>query len=130
MDKPTNDRVFLSACLGRAKLTLMREDYSGCLQSIAFYTLDVKDLQARGMVKGNRAHCQMEVTKMIMRIKEHRERAGMTQSQFGAEVGVSQATVISWESETYLPKSRQLPLLAQVLGCPIGDLFVSMEDAG
>lgn len=67
---------------------------------------------------------------MVMRIKEHRERAGMTQSQFGAEVGVSRATVISWESETYLPKSRQLPLLAQVLGCPIGDLFVPMEDAG
>ena len=67
---------------------------------------------------------------MVMRIKEHRERAGMTQGQLGAATGVSPVVVMSWESETYLPKSRQLPLLAQVLGCAIGDLFVPMEDAG
>lgn len=67
---------------------------------------------------------------MVMRIKEHREQAGMTQIQFGAQVGVAQSTVASWESESFLPKARQLPLLAQVLGCSIGDLFVPVEDAG
>lgn len=44
-------RAFLAVCAGRAKLILMREDYSGCLKSIAFYTLEIKDLQARGMVE-------------------------------------------------------------------------------
>lgn len=67
---------------------------------------------------------------MIMRIKEYRDKTGMTQIQFGAQMGVSQSTVASWESESYLPKTRQLPLLAQVLGCSISDLFVPLEEAG
>ncbi len=67
---------------------------------------------------------------LVMRIKEYREQAGMTQTQFGARVGVAQSTVASWESESFLPKARDLPLLAQVLGCSISDLFVPLEDAG
>ena len=71
-----------------------------------------------------------EVMNVVMRIKEYRDQAGMTQLQFGAQMGVSQSTVASWESESYLPKTRDLPLLAQVLGCSISDLFVPVEDAG
>lgn len=67
---------------------------------------------------------------MIMRIQEHRERVGMTQGQLGAEVGVAPVVVESWEAGSYLPKARQLPLLAQALGCSIDDLFVPMEEAG
>ncbi len=67
---------------------------------------------------------------MVMRIKEHREQAGMPQRQLGIQMGVDCSAVTKWETEVALPKARQLPLLAQVLGCSIGDLFVPVEDAG
>lgn len=67
---------------------------------------------------------------MVMRIKEHREQAGMTQRQLGIQMGVDCSAVTKWETEAALPKARQLPRLARVLGCSIGDLFLPMEDAG
>ncbi len=62
---------------------------------------------------------------MVMRIKELRQSAGIDQIAFGQAVGASQGTVSDWENERYLPKTRQLPLIAEVLGVPIGDLFAS-----
>lgn len=67
---------------------------------------------------------------MVMRIKEHRAQAGLTQVQLGTQMGVSQPTVAGWETEVALPKARELPRLARVLGCSINDLFVPLEDAG
>ena len=60
-----------------------------------------------------------------MRIKELRQAAGIDQIAFVQAVGASQGTVSDWENERYLPKTRQLPLIAEVLGVPIGDLFAS-----
>lgn len=60
-----------------------------------------------------------------MRIRELRQDAGLDQIAFGQAVGAAQGTVSDWENERYLPKTRQLPLIAEVLGVPIGDLFVS-----
>lgn len=60
---------------------------------------------------------------MVMRIKDLREAQGMTQVQLAAEMGSSQSTVAEWEREVYLPKSRHLPRLAEVLQCSIDDLF-------
>lgn len=62
---------------------------------------------------------------MVLRIKELRQAIGLDQIAFGQAVGASQGTVSDWENERYLPKTRQLPLLAEALGVPIGDLFVS-----
>ncbi|MBQ7491217.1 MAG: helix-turn-helix transcriptional regulator [Clostridia bacterium] len=59
----------------------------------------------------------------IMRIKAAREAAEMTQTELCERVGVSQGVVSCWESETFLPRTRQLPQLAAVLGCSINDLF-------
>lgn len=61
----------------------------------------------------------------MMRIRELRQDAGLDQIAFGQAVGAAQGTVSDWENERYLPKTRQLPLIAEVLGVPIGDLFVS-----
>lgn len=61
---------------------------------------------------------------MVMRIRELREAAGLTQKQLAEYMGVMQSAISSWENETYLPKVRQLPLLAAVLGVSISDLFV------
>lgn len=67
---------------------------------------------------------------MVMRIKELREAANLQQKQVAERMGVLQSAVSNWETEVALPKARQLPRLAQVLGCSIDDLFVPMEDAG
>lgn len=64
---------------------------------------------------------------MVMRIKERREAAGLTQKQLAAAMGVMQSAISSWEKETYLPNVRQLPLLASVLGCTINDLFTPTD---
>lgn len=60
----------------------------------------------------------------IMQIKTLRESAGLSQPQLAAAMGVAQSAVSNWETETYLPRVRQLPLLAGVLGCEYNDLFV------
>ena len=66
---------------------------------------------------------------MIMRIQELREAAGITQVQLALRMGISQGTVSQWENEIVLPKSRDLPQLARVLHCEIGELFVPEDDA-
>ena len=60
----------------------------------------------------------------IMRIRELRKEAGLTQVSLGIQLGMTQSIVSDWENEVYLPKARDLPLLARVLGCEINDLFV------
>ena len=65
---------------------------------------------------------------MVMNIKGLREAASLSQIQLADSMGVAQSAVSSWEAETYLPRTRQLPLLARVLDCSIDELFVP-EDA-
>ena len=64
---------------------------------------------------------------MVMRIRELRDRAGMTQDELAASVGVVRSAVANWEVEISLPKARQLPLLAEVLECSIDELFVQSD---
>lgn len=66
---------------------------------------------------------------MIMRIKELRQMAGMTQQQVADSMGVLTSAVSNWESEVALPRARQLPLLARVLGCSIDELFAQESEA-
>ena len=65
----------------------------------------------------------------IMRIRELREQAEITQRELGIRMGVDCTAVTKWESETALPRARQLPLLAQVLGCSIDELYNHDEEA-
>lgn len=60
---------------------------------------------------------------MVMRIREQRERIGMTQDELAASAGVVRSAVANWEVEISLPPARQLPLLAEVLECSIDELF-------
>ena len=64
----------------------------------------------------------------VMKIRALRERIGLTQRALGASMGVDCSTVTKWETEVALPKARQLPLLAKVLGVPIGELFEDPDD--
>ena len=47
----------------------------------------------------------------------------MTRKELSLSMGVAPYVVEQWECETALPRTRELPLLAKVLGCGIGDLF-------
>lgn len=67
---------------------------------------------------------------MVMKIRELREAANLQQRQLATSMGVMQSAVSNWETEVALPKARDLPRLAQVLGCSISDLFVPVEGAG
>lgn len=60
---------------------------------------------------------------MIMRIKELREKAKMSQKVLAEQMCVLQSCVSNWENEVALPRARQLPELAKVLGCEINELF-------
>lgn len=60
---------------------------------------------------------------MVMRIKTLRKEKGLRQTEFGSLLGISQTTVSDWENEVYLPKTRDLPRLAHVLGVRIEELF-------
>ena len=64
----------------------------------------------------------------IMRIRELRKEAGLTQVSLGVQLGMTQSIVSDWENEVYLPKARDLPLLARVLNCEINDLFVREDE--
>lgn len=65
---------------------------------------------------------------MIMRIKELRKKAGLTQTELAYSMKVMQNTVSNWETEIILPRTRQLPDLARALGVTIDDLYVSEDD--
>lgn len=64
----------------------------------------------------------------VMRIQELRKAAGMTQIDLAVNVGMIQSVISDWERELYLPKARDLPRLAKVLGCTIQDLFTPDGD--
>lgn len=66
---------------------------------------------------------------MVMRIKELREAANLRQKQVAEHMGVLQSAVSNWETEAALPKARQLPILAEVLGCTIDELFGRGQDS-
>ena len=64
----------------------------------------------------------------VMRIKELRESAGMSQQELGSNMGVGRSTVKNWELEISLPLARDLPLLADVLGVNTIDELYCRED--
>ena len=66
---------------------------------------------------------------MVLRVKELRTAANLTQAQLAVEMGVNQNTVSNWELEVTLPKARELPRLAKVLGCTISELYAPDEDS-
>lgn len=59
----------------------------------------------------------------VMCIRRRREAAGLSQVSLGNQMGMVQSAVANWEREIALPKARDLPRLARVLGCSISDLF-------
>ena len=62
-----------------------------------------------------------------MRIRELRERLGISQSELARRMGVKHTFVIQWETGKAMPAAAKLPKLAAILEVAIGDLY---EDPG
>ena len=62
--------------------------------------------------------------KTCFRIRELRQKAGLTQGELARRVGLrSSSTVTMWESGERVPKSEILPRLSAELGCTIDELY-------
>lgn len=59
----------------------------------------------------------------MLRIRELRLAAGLSQGKVSRPLGLDPANVSSWECGRTMPDARHLPKLAKVLGCTIDDLY-------
>ena len=57
------------------------------------------------------------------KIKQLRYKAGLTQEQLAEKVGVGAQSVSKWENAVAMPDITTLPLLAEVFGVTIDDMF-------
>ena len=55
--------------------------------------------------------------------ERQRRKQNITQTALAKKISVSQAIISQWESGEALPRADKLPLLAEVLGCSIDELF-------
>lgn len=58
-----------------------------------------------------------------MKIKEYREKLGLSSKELAERMGVDSTTVSAWESGRILPRAAKLPLLADLFGCSIDALY-------
>ncbi len=57
------------------------------------------------------------------KIKEIREKEGMTQDEFAASLKVDRSTVSKWENNLSLPRRAMLEKIAAIFKCQLDDLF-------
>ena len=62
------------------------------------------------------------------RIRELREKAGVSQVELSEKVGISQSMLCQIERETKNPSLQVGKLIAEALGCEIADLFEQKEN--
>lgn len=62
-----------------------------------------------------------------MRIRELRERRGLTGTELARMTGVTLPAVIGWENGSKTPTTDKLPTIAAVLECEVGDLYDDEE---
>lgn len=60
-------------------------------------------------------------------IKAARKKAGMTQKELGAKLGVAYQTLAQWENDLRNPKLDTLQRIAAALGVPVQDLISDWE---
>ena len=57
------------------------------------------------------------------KIKQLRFKSGMTQEQLAQKLGIGAQSVSKWENDVAMPDITSLPLLAEIFGVSIDDLF-------
>ena len=63
-----------------------------------------------------------------LKIKELREKAGLSQSSLARSVGITPGAVAQWERGETFPTIPNLDKLARVFGCEIADIFGPEEE--
>lgn len=61
-------------------------------------------------------------------IKKCRNENKLSQKELGEKLGVSQAMIAQYESGKRLPKLETIQKIAEALGVPLNDLFVTKID--
>lgn len=61
----------------------------------------------------------------ILKFKEFREKAGLSQREVGDRLGISDSAVCLWEREQggSLPRASMLPAIAKLYGVTVDDLL-------
>ena len=62
------------------------------------------------------------------KIREYRERAGLTQAELAAKVGVRRETLLHLESGKYNPSLKLAMDLAKLFGVTVEELFEFTEE--
>ena len=70
----------------------------------------------------------MEKLNIGEKIKKHREMQGITQSELGRLLSVSNRAVSKWENGDALPSIEYLPKLAECLDCDINAFFTPIQE--
>ena len=65
---------------------------------------------------------------LITKIREYRERAGLTQAELAAKVGVRRETLLHLESGKYNPSLKLAMDLAKLFGVTVEELFAFTEE--
>ena len=59
----------------------------------------------------------------ILKIRELRKAAKISQKNLAEECGVTQPSVAAWEKGESQPRSGKIPIIARTLKCEIADLY-------
>lgn len=63
-----------------------------------------------------------------MRFAELREKAGLTQKQAAAALGVDQSSISFWETGANNPRVSMLPKIAALYGCTVDKLLEEQQE--
>ena len=61
--------------------------------------------------------------KIMNRIKEHRERLGLSMAELAEKIGVDASTVCLWEQGKRIPEYTSIKRMAKLFGCSLGDVI-------
>lgn len=64
-----------------------------------------------------------------MRLRELRNKSGLTQNEIASKLGVSGQTILNWENGIYEPKISQLIQLADLFGVTV-DYLIEHKNNG
>jgi transcriptional regulator with XRE-family HTH domain len=64
-----------------------------------------------------------------MTLKELREAKGLTQMEVAVKLGTTPTTVSNWERGEQVPRTSQIPALAQLYGVSLQQVFEAIENS-
>lgn len=65
----------------------------------------------------------------MKKIKEMRNKLGLSQQALADRLNVDRSTVAKWETRDVFPRGEQVVRLAEMFGCQIDDLYKAEKDS-